>query len=89
MWAIWIGRNDLVFNNNIWHEAKLRNVMWELLIDYEKLEWQHVLQQIQKNPNNENKILKAFDRVWGLHHDICSRDGREVRWCYQPPLSDL
>jgi hypothetical protein len=43
MWAIWIERNDLVFNNNIWHEAKFQNVMWELLIDYEKLEWQHVL----------------------------------------------
>jgi hypothetical protein len=24
-----------------------------------------VLQQIQKNLDNENKILEAFDRVWG------------------------
>ncbi len=53
----------MVFNNNKWHEAKLQNVIWEGLIDYRKLEWQHVLQQIQKNPNNENKILEAFDRV--------------------------
>jgi hypothetical protein len=63
MWAIWIKRNNMVFNNNKWHEAKLQNVIWEGLIDYRKLEWQHVLQQIQKNPNNENKILEAFDRV--------------------------
>jgi hypothetical protein len=56
-------KNDVVFNNNMWHEAKLINVLWELLIDYKKLEWQHVLQQIQKNLDNENKILEAFDRV--------------------------
>ncbi len=82
MWAIWIKRIDLVFNNNRWDDAKLRNVMWELLIDHRKLEWQHVLQQIQKNPDNENTILQAFDRVWGPHHFICSRYGRKVRWCY-------
>jgi hypothetical protein len=58
MWAIWIKRIDLVFNNNKWHDAKLPNVMWELLIDHRKLEWQHVLQQIQKNPDNENKRIK-------------------------------
>jgi hypothetical protein len=63
--------------------------MRELLIDYEKLEWQHVLQQIQKNPNNENKILEASDKVWGPHHAIYSRDGQKVRWCYQPPSSDI
>jgi ABC-type Fe2+-enterobactin transport system substrate-binding protein len=63
--------------------------MWELLIDYDKHEWQHVLKQIQKNPNNENKILEALDRVWGLHHAICLRDGRKVRWCYQQPLNDI
>jgi hypothetical protein len=40
-----------------------------------KHEWQHVLRQIQKNPNHENKILEAFDKVIGLHHAICLRDG--------------
>ncbi len=60
MWAIWSKRNDLIFNNNRWHEAKLRKVMWEGLIDYKKLEWQHVLQKIQKNANNENKILETL-----------------------------
>ncbi len=59
----WNERNDLVFNNNKWHEAKLRKVMWEGLIDYETFEWQHVLRQIQKNPDNDNTILEAFDMV--------------------------
>jgi len=38
MWAIWNERNDLIFNNNMWHEAKLRKILWERLIDYRKLE---------------------------------------------------
>jgi len=42
IWAIWSKRNDLIFNNK-WHETKLWKVMWERLVDYGKLEWQHVL----------------------------------------------
>jgi hypothetical protein len=72
---IWIEKNDLFFNNKKWHEAKLRKFMWEGLIDYETFQWQHVLQQIQKNPNNDNTILGAFDMVWGSHHVICLCDG--------------
>jgi hypothetical protein len=31
---IWNETNDLVFNKKKWHEAKLRKVMWEGLVDY-------------------------------------------------------
>jgi hypothetical protein len=33
------------------------------VIDEGNLEWQYVLQQIQKNLDNENRILEAFDKV--------------------------
>jgi hypothetical protein len=75
MSTIWNERNNIVFNNNKCHETKLQKVMWEGLIGYRTFEWWHVLQQIKKTPNNDNKILKAFDMVWGLHHVICSYDG--------------
>jgi hypothetical protein len=32
-------------------------------IDKGNLEWQYVLQQIQKNLDNENRILEAFNKV--------------------------
>jgi hypothetical protein len=64
MWTIWNKRNDLTFR---WQEAKLQKVMWERLIDYRKIEGQHVLQQIQKNPDN--------DKVWGLHDAMFLCDG--------------
>ncbi len=34
-----------------------------MAIDEGKLERQYVLQQIQKNLDNENRILEAFNRV--------------------------
>jgi hypothetical protein len=41
--------------------------MWERMIESGMLEWQHVLNQIQKNLDYENTILilVAFDKVWG------------------------
>jgi hypothetical protein len=41
------------------------------LTDYKKLERQHVLQQIQKNPDNDNIILKPLDAM-------CLCDGQKL-----------
>jgi hypothetical protein len=30
--TIWIESNDLIFNNIKWHDAKLKQVMWDNLI---------------------------------------------------------
>jgi hypothetical protein len=49
--------------------------MWEGLMDYKTFKWQDVLQQIQKNLDNDNTILEAFDMVWGSHHAIYLCDG--------------
>jgi hypothetical protein len=40
---IWIDHNDLVFNNNMLHRAKIERVIWVGLLDYDTLEWQHTL----------------------------------------------
>ncbi len=37
-------------------------------------------------PSEENRVLETVDKVWGGDHAICVRDGRQVRWCSQPPL---
>jgi hypothetical protein len=34
LWAIWIEKNGLFFNNNMWHEGEsLIEIMWERIID--------------------------------------------------------
>jgi hypothetical protein len=42
--TIWIEGNDLMFNNIKWHDAKLKQVMWDNLFKCNRLEWQHVQQ---------------------------------------------
>ncbi len=37
--AIWLKWNDLLFQNERWHNAKLRNIMWQWLLDYGRIEW--------------------------------------------------
>jgi hypothetical protein len=40
-------------------------------------------------PSEENRVVETFDKVWGPDHAICVPDGRQVRWCSQPPWSDI
>jgi hypothetical protein len=39
--------------------------MWDGLLDYGKLEWQHTLQKIKRKQTNEASLLQAFDNVCG------------------------
>ncbi len=66
-----------------WHDQKLGRVVWEGLMDCGRVQWQQVLQQIKKHPEDEAKS-GSFDRVCGLHYAISSCDGKKVRWCYHP-----
>jgi hypothetical protein len=53
--------------------------MWDGLLDYGRLEWQHTLQKIKRKLTNEASLLEAFDKLWGPQHLICARDGPKVR----------
>jgi hypothetical protein len=56
----------------------------EIAFELWKLEWQQYLLKIKKQVKDAKKILEAFDKVWCPHHAICVRDGRKMRWYYQP-----
>jgi len=42
---------------------------------------------IQKYPEKEGKLLELFDKTWWPHQVICVRDGKKIRWGYQPSLA--
>jgi hypothetical protein len=56
--------------------------MWDNHIKCNRLEWQHVQQQIKRYIKDDNKIIEVFDRILGIHHTIYSFHGMKVRWCY-------
>jgi hypothetical protein len=52
LWAIWIERKNLVFNNTKWHDAKLGKVICD---DYGRFQWQHTLCSLLKNIQRTKK----------------------------------
>ncbi len=40
-------------------------LMWDGLLDYGRLKWQHTLQKIKRKLTNEANLLEVFDNVWG------------------------
>ena len=49
MWTIWIERNDKVFNQTQWHEARVKQRIWNELIIYSKMAWKRVNELIKIN----------------------------------------
>ncbi len=62
LWSIWLERNDLNFNGARWPHNKLKKVMWDGLLNYSRLEWQHTLQKIKRKLTNEASLLEALIR---------------------------
>jgi len=52
------------------------------LKDYSRLQlqWENVLQYIERHHDRENKLLRdAFEWVLGAHHVVCALDGWKIR----------
>ncbi len=71
MWHIWFERDNLAFNGKQWFEMQIGRMIWDGLIDYGGLEWQHVLANIKKQFEVEHLMLHEFARLWCPHHTIC------------------
>ncbi len=50
------------------------NIMWEGLLDYGRLEWQHVLQQLRNKQRKKIGSLNFLIRFQCPHHVICQQE---------------
>jgi hypothetical protein len=66
-WTLWIGQNNLVFNNERWSVDKVHKVIWDALLDYGRAAWNRCMRPIRKTPRVEKKLLEKFDKSWGRH----------------------
>jgi hypothetical protein len=56
--------------------------MWDGILDYGKLEWEHSFQKIKKKSTTEANLLEAFDKVWGPHcHNLSLGFATKARAC--------
>ena len=80
LWYIWIERNDKVFNQIQWHEAKVKQQIWDALILYAKTAWKRVVTQVKISSFSKEAMLRGFDKTWGARSVLCRRQDMQVRW---------
>jgi hypothetical protein len=80
-WIIWHQRNDL--NRNVIERLveKTHQVVWDSLLDYDRLEWQRTLTDLEKVPEVPYQdVLNQFDIVWCVTCLIVTHSNLVVTW---------
>ena len=63
---MWRQHNDTVFNTLKWPIEKIRQVIWDALQDYGRIEWQHTLLDLEKALDVADQyVLNKFDLTRG------------------------
>ena len=72
MWIIWQQWNDLIFNRLQWPIEKTRQINWDALQDYGRIEWKWTLRDLEKVPDVAyHDILNKLDLTWGAQRSYC------------------
>jgi hypothetical protein len=61
LWALWIARNNYIFNQNRWSRAKLESLIWNRFIEYGKAAWVRVCLAKLKSTKAYQKALALFN----------------------------
>ena len=80
LWTTWIERNDRVFNNEQWHETKVKHCIWDELIVYAKVAWNWVIKQIKISSFSMVAMLQGFDKTQGARNVLCRRRNLHIEW---------
>jgi hypothetical protein len=91
IWGCWILRNDAVFERVFWTDTKIRNYVWDSLLEYGRVDWIRTKRKISKakTPEKSQRALGAFDAVWTTNDLLCVRSGFSVTWKPIPPSIPL
>ena len=60
LWMIWIERNDRVFDQEQWHDSKVKHIIWGDLIMYAKVLWTRVIKYVKTSVFLLEANLKSF-----------------------------
>ena len=77
--TIWTKCNDWVFNQEQWHESKMKQVIWDDLIVYTKVAWARVVKLIEISIYS-TELLKGIDDSWGARNVLCKQNQVQSSW---------
>jgi hypothetical protein len=88
LWTIWVEWNDKVFNQEQWHESKMKySRIWDTLLMYAHTAWQRVLKLIKISRFSAAGLLQNFDRTWGAKQVLCRRKRLVIDWNWKRYIS--
>jgi hypothetical protein len=58
LWTIWIQRNDLTFNNNIWDSKRTQRMIWQGILEYARIVRYIAREDANKESNYDDTIGK-------------------------------
>ena len=79
---IWIARNHKVFCNELRNEIQIKTLIWEAILDYGRIAWQHTQDLIAKTTVQQKKssLLRKFDATWMRKGVFGTRHGQDIKW---------
>ena len=82
-----VSSNDLVFNASQWPLEKTHQVVRDSLLDYDGLEWQRTLHDLEKTLDIAYEdVLNDFDLVWFIKGLIVTHSNLSVTWKVKPQI---
>jgi hypothetical protein len=79
---------NLVFNNLQWLIKKTRQVIWDALQDYGRIELKWTLKNLEEAPDVAcQDVLNELDRMWGVKNLIMTQSDLVVAWMDRPQMS--
>jgi hypothetical protein len=71
----------MVFNKLQWPIEKTRQIIWEALHDYERIDWKRTLRDLEKFLDVAyHDILNKIDLTWGVKGLIVARSNLVITW---------
>ena len=80
LWTIWLQRNDLVFSGIQWHLAKVKQRIWQCMIDYGRVAWSVTVKKMEKDSQLKHILLQDFKALWCKHEVFATLVDSKPRW---------
>ena len=60
--------------------AKVKHRVWDELIIYANVTWEHVVKQIKISSFSAAAMLQSFNQTWGAMNVLCRRSNLNITW---------
>lgn len=72
--TIGIERKDWIFNHKLWHDSKVKHIIWNDIILYPKVTWERVVKNVKISAFSTIVLAQSFDGIWSLGTVLCRHD---------------